>query len=440
MKINNIFRLALCMVTLACVTTSCQFEEEDLFDETASQRQDHATLEVKKILCSASEDGQHGWILQYFVAGNDDASYPGFNMFCKFYNSGCVTIGGDHKYMKAALEGVYTERDSYYEINKDEAITIALTTWNDILSPFANPDAGGVGMHGDHNLIVMGYNNDEVKLRGTRHSARSRLVRLTCPIDEYLAAVKVRQAAFNNTVANPFTVKKEGAGKEVYLVDINNGRLTQRDRTIDPLNTSEHALVFTPDGFYTETECKSFDKSFSFQEFVYDADKDIYVEKNDNKVTMDVTYPNASDFFMHSLKANKKWIFEPTSDASADIKEMLTAIVNANKTFTKHKFTFYYSLFYKKAYLLINFNLSTATKTTEYSFDLTETDEGIKLSNPVLSNAQGVNDAAGKKVLPSIEALVEKFTQEMVASDTESRWQRNDIKINFGADSYLIMK
>lgn len=440
MKINNIFRAALCMVALASVTTSCRFEEEDLFDETASQRQEHTCSEVRNILVSASDEGHHGWVLQYFVAGNDDASYPGFNMFCKFYKTGCITIGGDHKYMRGALEGIYAERDSYYEINKDEAITIALTTWNDILSPFANPDEKGVGMRGDCNLVVMGYNNNEILLRGTRHSARSRLARLEVPYDEYIAAVKERQAAFTNTVSNPFSVKKDGA-KEVYLVDINTGRLTQRDRTIDPLNTKERALVFTPGGFRTETVCESFDKAFSFQEFVYNAEKDIYVEKNDHSVTLDVTYPNASEFFMHSLNANKKWIFDPASNASDDVKELMANIVNANKTFTKHKFTFYYSLFYKKAYLMINYNLSTAGKTTEYSFDLAVTDEGIKLSNPELSNAQGVNDANGKKILPAVEALVEKFTEEFVATDTQSRWQRNDIKINFGGnDSYVIMK
>lgn len=439
MKINNIFRLALCMVALASVTTSCRFEEDDLFDEPASIRQEHTIDEVRNILVSASEDGQYGWVLQYFVAGNDDESFPGYNMFCKFYNSGCVTIGGDHKYMRGALEGTYTERDSYYEINKDEATTIALTTWNDILSPFVNPDGKGVGMHGDQNLIVMGFDNDEILLRGTRHSARSRLARLDRPVDQYIAEVKSRQAAFTNNVSNPFSVKKDGQG-EVFLVDINTGRLTQRDRTIDPMNKKERALVFTPDGFRTETPCQSFDESFSYQEFVYDAEKDIYVEKDDNDVTLDVTYPNASDFFLHSMNAGKQWIFDANSEMSNDIKALINGIENANKVLTKHKFTLSYNSFEKKAKLTFNYNLSTASKVTVYSFDMTETSNGILFSNPIVTNNQGISDTNGKKIIPALEALVAKLCEEMIASDTETRWNRRAVKIGFGTDSYVVVK
>lgn len=440
MKINNIFRFALCMVALASVTTSCRFEEDDLFDLPASQRQEHSKNEVRDILVSASKDGQYGWLLQYFVSSGGNGSYPGFNMFCKFYNSGCVTIGGDHEYVKTGAAGVYMEFDSYYEVNKDEATTIALTTWNNVLTPFVNPDASGVGMYGDCNFIVMGYNNDEILLRGTRHSARSRLYRLDRPIDQYIAEANARKALISNPVTNPYSVKKAGEAKSVYIVDLQTGRLSMRDDAIDPMNKSDHALVFTPEGFRTETACKSFDKSYEFQEFVYDAEKDVYAEKSDHSITLDVSYPNANDFFVHSTNAKKKWKFDVKSELSEDMKTLLTAVANASSSFSGHTYSLNYDKATKKSVLNISFKKSSLSKQVEYTFDVVRTEKGFQLTNPELTNNQGINDTAGKKLIPSIEALVAKFTNELYFTDSESKWTRNTLRMNFSADSYVIVK
>lgn len=441
MKINKIYSFILCMLTVVGTTTSCTFEEEDLFDESASIRQDHANESIRKILVSASEQGQNGWVLQYFVAGNDDEKFPGFNMFCKFYENGRVTVGGDHKYMKGTLNGgVYKEYDSFYAMLKEEANTLAFTTWNDVLTPFTDPGADGEGMHGDVNLIVMDWNNNEIALRGTRHSARSRLVRLDRSVEEYIADCNTRSTSFSNTVSNPFLVQKAESNKPSYLVDINTGRLTMCDRPVDPLNKKERALVFTPGGFRLETPCTSLDSTFTFQEFVYNEEKDCYIEKYDKSVTMDVAYPDASDFFAHSLLAAKKWQFTPSSKASEDISQYLNAIVKAYTTFKSHSFMFSYNTYLQKALLTITYKLSTATRTVEYSFDLTQVDGKVLLTSPVCTNASGVSDTAGKKIKPAIEELVAKLCEGFYATDTDSRWLRNDLQLNFEEGGYLIVK
>lgn len=441
MKMTKTYNFLLGALVLAGAATSCTFEEDDLFPESASLRQEHTNESIQKTLVSASAEGQHGWVFQYFVAGNDDEKFPGFNMFCKFYENGRVNIGGNHQYIKGALkEGTYTEYDSYYAMLKEEANTLAFTTWNDVLTPFTDPGTDGEGMHGDVNLIVMEWNNNAITLRGTRHSARSRLVRLDRPVEQYIADCNARKASFSNTVTNPFVVKKGYTKRPSYIVDINTGRLTLRDRPVDPLNKKERALVFTPEGFRTETACISMDSTFQFQEFVYSEAKDCFVEKSDNSITMDVAFPNASDFFAHSLNAAKKWQFTPSSEASDDIKAYLSAIVKAYTTFKSHAFVLSYNTYLQKAVLTITYKLSTATRTVEYNFDLLQEDGKVVLANPVCTNQSGINDTAGKKIKPAIEELVAKLCEGFYATDTGSRWMREELQLNFGEESFLIVK
>ena len=67
MTYKTIFRTLL--IAGAITATSCTFEQEDFFDESASLRITHTNEKIQNRLVEQSTDEKHGWIIQYFVAG-----------------------------------------------------------------------------------------------------------------------------------------------------------------------------------------------------------------------------------------------------------------------------------------------------------------------------------------------------------------------------------
>ena len=58
--------------------TSCRFEDEDYFDESAAQRIETITGNIKQTLVNAP----NGWVMQYFT-GTDDIE--GFNIMVRLH-------------------------------------------------------------------------------------------------------------------------------------------------------------------------------------------------------------------------------------------------------------------------------------------------------------------------------------------------------------------
>lgn len=445
MKINNIFRVGFLLALVTIVTTGCRFEEEDLFETSANLRQEYANRDIKKVLCSASENDGNGWVFQYFVAGNDDTKYPGFNLFCKFYDSGKVIIGGDHQYMKGGLPGKYMESDSFYEMKKDEANTLAFTTWNNVLTPFVNPDNSGEGMHGDCDLVVMSWNEDEITFRGTRHSARSRLVRLDRTPEQYISDVTEMNSQFQNGISNPYIISKGSSSS--YIVKLNTGRLNLIDRVQDPLSREEMALVFTPNGFYTERSMSSLDGSFSFHELVYDQSRDCFVDKEDNEIVVDVVYKSDVEAFingmaikMYGSDLTNTWNFDEKSDISDDLKADINAIKKAYTSLKEHKFAISYDVTAKKFTITLSCKLSTVTKKYPFHFDYQIANDVITLSNPV-SQVNLSSDSAGKKIKDALESFMNNFVKSFKVEYLDSKWSRKNAKmVSADGTTYVNLK
>lgn len=320
MKINNISRIVILLALVANVITGCRFEEEDLFDTSANLRQEYANREIKKILCSASENGGYGWVFQYFVAGNDDAKYPGFNLYCNFYESGKVVIGGDHSYILGGSQGKYTESASFYEMKKDEANTLAFTTWNDVLTPFVNPDASGEGMHGDCDLVVMSWDENEITFRGTRHSSRSRLLRLDRPIEQYNEEAKEMKNRMNGSVRNFYVIN---GADTTYVMGFSTGRPTYCERIVDPLEQKTVSCVFTPTGYRTEYAEEIMGEKI--QEFTLNEEKSALIADG-----CDVMVVPMWDEYL--VTRNTTWYFDAET-LTAEQKQMLAQLDANGNTF-----------------------------------------------------------------------------------------------------------
>lgn len=259
MKMKYIFRATLCAMAIGALATSCRFEEEDLFEESADLRLDHTNETIEQILCSATSDdpaivdaqGRYGWVIQYFVSGTDDKKYPGVNIYANFYPNHKVILSGDHSYIPTGAK--YTEYTSIWQMIKEEGCVLAFNTWNDILTPLVDPSAEGTeaeGMGGDQNLVLMTYDTNELVFRGERHECFNRFVRLDMPIQQHMQAVKNMKARLaNDLVKNYYVVN----GKDtMYVTNIASGRPIICERLNDPLFKVQRSCVYTPTGFRNE--------------------------------------------------------------------------------------------------------------------------------------------------------------------------------------------
>lgn len=246
-SVKYIYGLSLVAVAMASAFSSCRFEEDDFFSDSAALRIEKFNDEVKDILTTA----ENGWVMQYYTL--DETC--GYNFFCKFYPGGDVTVAGSHAYLPTP--NVFTEYSSIYSLLREDGAVLSFCSWNDIISIFADPNQvnpstkrRGEGMGGDYNFMILSASDDEIVMRGQRHNARVRLVKCPTTWDEYRAAADATSKNFfNKRVAYYYMLS---GSDTLYASGMADGVLTIVDNIDDPMHTQNAPFVTTPTGIYLE--------------------------------------------------------------------------------------------------------------------------------------------------------------------------------------------
>ncbi|MBQ5680391.1 MAG: DUF4302 domain-containing protein [Bacteroidaceae bacterium] len=276
MKINKIYS-AISVALFATALTACSsFQEDDLFDESASLRITKFNEDLQARLVEQSSEGKHGWVIQYFVGSES----KGYNLFGRFDANGKVTLASNHPFLRGGNANKYTEYVSSYEMLREDGPVLAFNTWNDILTvfvdpvdPTAAPDRlvnDGEGMKGDNNLLFHAYEDQNILFRGQRHFAGIRFVPCDRPWEDYIADADAFKKSITSTTLNSYYVTD---GKDtMYFSGLNNGLFTYQERLVDPLQSEPCACVFSVDGFRMKNKGQLGEKSF--QDFTISEQKD----------------------------------------------------------------------------------------------------------------------------------------------------------------------
>ena len=257
MKYRMLLRTTLGMMAMAAIATSCTFEQDDYFDETAALRVKHINDDIKKCLVDQSAEGSYGWVMQYFVAGTDDYSFEGFNLFGRYFDDGKVTLAGNHRFLRNGNANKYTESTSTFKMLSEEGPVLSFDTWNDVLTVFEDPvdptaapgtiSNNGEGMFGDHNLVLTSLEEDELLFQGERHRAGVRFIPCDRPWADYMAAVTENKNHIATSQLTSYYVTN--SVDTMYFVGLNKGVFVYGERIEDPLQKKTLSCVFTPDGF-----------------------------------------------------------------------------------------------------------------------------------------------------------------------------------------------
>jgi len=289
-QFNRCLLVGMTALSILASTSSCKFEEDDYFSESASLRVEHAIDSVQTILASAP----NGWVMQYFC-GTGVAQFEGFNLFANFDKNGKVTLASNHRYLRGGNAGKYTEATSLYSLLLEDGPVLAFNTWNDVLTPFVDPVSyasapnnlvkDGEGMQGDHNFVIMSFNDDEVILRGERHGAEVRLTKCPSSWTDYMADTDKMKNYITNTSISSYYVTNET--DTLYFTGLRNGRFRYCENLTNPVKLDSLACVFTPKGFRTEHSDTI--GTTPFHEFTLSADSACLVSE-DGSVKVEATW------------------------------------------------------------------------------------------------------------------------------------------------------
>ena len=257
MTYKKIFLTLPAFMMATALTTSCSFEQDEYFDESASLRVTHQNENIKNRLVEQSAADKNGWVIQYFVAGTDDYNFEGFNLFGRFYDDNKVTLASNHRFLRDGNANKYTEHTSVYQMLAEEGPILSFNTWNDILSVFADPVDpsqapksivnNGEGMFGDHNLVFHSMDDAQILFRGERHRAEVRFIPCDRPWEEYMDAVTENK---NHIATSKLTSYYVTDGVDtMYFSGLNKGVFIYGERIVDPLKKKTLSCVFTPNGF-----------------------------------------------------------------------------------------------------------------------------------------------------------------------------------------------
>jgi len=338
-----------CAIASTVVLYSCTFEQDDYFDESASLRITHINDQLQDRLVKQSDEGNHGWLMQYFVAGTDDYSFEGFNIFARFYKDNKVTLAGNHRYLRGGNANKYTEYTSLYEMLAEEGPVLSFNTWNDVLtvledpvSPTAAPAnvvSDGEGMNGDHNLVLSNYDDNTITFRGERHGASIRFIPCDRPWNEYMDAVAKTKSDITSDIISSYYVTN--GVDTMYFEGLKKGYFNYCDRLNDPLRNKVLSCVFTTDGFRlhrADTLMHKIDTLANvnvaqpvthFQEFRMAADSTCLISDNDS-----VRVIALWDNYIVNTR-NSVWNFDPES-LTADQKSIYDQIDGELKKTSKN--------------------------------------------------------------------------------------------------------
>ena len=166
-KIRYTISIALAVLCL----TSCLKDQEDYFEQSASQRLQTTISRVRQLLCSSP----YGWELEYYP--HSQLAYGGIVYTIRF-DSLQATVG-----CSLIPDSTAT---TYYRIVGDNGPVLTFDTYNPLIHYFSTPSATEYqGKGGEFELVIGEMTDDMITLYGKKTRNTMYLRRLTASPDEY---------------------------------------------------------------------------------------------------------------------------------------------------------------------------------------------------------------------------------------------------------------
>lgn len=382
MKKTYLFLLA------AVALMGCSRDEKDLFDKSAAERAQEAVTNAQEALVNAP----YGWEMLYFA----NTESRGYHMLFTFNKNGGVSITAKNSLTTG--DRIVTDNESTWELLSDYGPVLSFNTYNTVLHAWSDPRSDGDGYLGDYEFLVLSTTDNEIQLKGKKHSAYTVLRRLEKEISaaDYFAAVEAMDAQITS---NGNLLQLTQDGKAYTLHNSANGifYLTPKDEAVNTETLDIYPFVATRTGLHL------------MDGFLKDADREArdFTLENGNLVGKNATIGagDMSAYFMnYLLLAGRNWTVDLT-DTSDDLAARITAINKVlagfgNKNSAVTGLTFTYSSRNDRFQLNFTYTLNGKTDESPVGFEYEITPESsavtIVYKEPVDTNGKTlVNVVAG---------------------------------------------
>jgi hypothetical protein len=360
-KINILYYL---LFGLVFVLPSCLRTEEDLFDESAALRINHAITEAKDVLVSAD----NGWIMQYFPT-ND---YAGVTFLVKFNKDDIANM--------AAKDASYKEATGTWNVIGDNGPVLTFDSYNEVFHVYSDPTDGpdglGIGWGGDYEFIIQEVTNDLIKLKGKKRGTDITLQRLdeNQNWETYFTILENMDKSLFNKNANIvwhldingkiYTL--EGGASHIFTAKPVDAAIDEEEES-----TFEIPFIITTEGFrFAQVLAKEGDSIQTFK--LNDDKKYLYAVEKPEVLITGATTPLS--FFMdeNAWTSGRSWAIDSNFLGGA-FESAYADVVDGCKTAFKEDFDsffFKYKLARKEKTLSFKSGTSKVYEGT-YDFDIT---------------------------------------------------------------------
>lgn len=326
------------MLLASVAFTSCDNEEDDIFDASAAER-----LEQYKVQYSDMFTSNGGkWVMEYFA--NDWEQ--GYAMVMTFSSDGSVTVAGNNKW----IDG-YKSETSLWSIISDNGPVLTFNSFNTVFHVFSTPenivggpvndreediDETGTGHGGDYEFMVMGATDESgntVRLKGKKYGYTILMHRLDAATDDeaYLAEYAAAPAKMFHEKITPLYMEDEAGRK--FTVTQKDGIVSFYQQDYDSIMyTVSYNALLKPDGIRfmnpIEIPCKD-GNNYTVQSFKLGEKQELVSVDGSCKAT--ITAGPLSELF---VKKSYEWA---VSTDEADCGESMNALVASLKSDLKSK-------------------------------------------------------------------------------------------------------
>ena len=342
MKMKFNISLAL-LLGLSISLTSCfKNDQDDIFDQSASERLEQVKKDYTNIL--TSNGGK--WELQYFANSDNE----GYDYLMTFKKDGTVQMSGYNsaigEYNTGVSSAQYGTESSLWEVLTDNGPVLSFNSYNSVFHIFADPaDIGstttneaGRGYEGDYEFDLMKYSNDTIYLEGKKHGLSMIMTRVDSTVNDETflnEVIELKNNLFSPKIPRIYLTLPEG--NRYVISGGSDGVISYFPEGSDSIVTTESANCIVSHGGLAFLEPLKIE-GHNIQNFVLDTDGGLLCT-DDNKSKIDAG--NLAGVLLHK---SLSWTLNLTGGKySTLIENLKTDISTRMKNFSYSSFRVYHS-------------------------------------------------------------------------------------------------
>lgn len=347
---NKIF-LAIAFLGTVLAFTGCKNEEDDLFDQSASERLEAA----KKTYADRLTSAEKGWIIEYYpTTGTSGFTGQSYLLLADFNKDKTVKVAVND----TISEFKYKESTSDWDIIDDLGPVLSFSSYNEILHLFCSPStdslpsgiaesvSSGTGLEGDYEFVIdsIPENAQFAKISGKKRGTSIRMIRYddSMSYEAYLDSINAfTKRIFNANSPSPISLNL--GDSTLIIVGASNGTpniypAVNGDAIVDKHNCPYVISRYNGNYYFRFKEPFNAPNGTTVQEFVYDNANDKFVSLDNS--AYEIAGYEPANFTVYAINANHAFKFTTSGNKRNQYStSFLTEYNKVKNSFSKTKET-----------------------------------------------------------------------------------------------------